>query len=52
MSMAYASSPLMLAIDRRIFDITLEERLQGRTSAIAAWNKTKQNNATNHPHQH
>jgi hypothetical protein len=36
MSMAYASSSLMLAIDRRMFDITLEERLQGRTSDIAA----------------
>jgi hypothetical protein len=28
MTMAYASTPLMLAIDRRIFDIPLEERLQ------------------------
>ncbi len=42
MSMAYASSPLMLAIDRRIFNIPLEERLQGRTSDIAAWTKTMQ----------
>jgi hypothetical protein len=41
MSMAYESSSLMLAIDRRIFD-TLEERLQGRTSDIAAWTKTVQ----------
>jgi hypothetical protein len=32
----------MLAIDRRMCDIPLEERLQGRTSDIAAWNKTMQ----------
>jgi hypothetical protein len=38
--MAYASSPLMLAIDRCIFDIPLEERLQARTSDIDAWTKT------------
>ena len=30
----------MLAIDRRIFDIPLEERLQGRTSDLIAWNKS------------
>jgi hypothetical protein len=29
--MAYASSPLVLAIDQRIFDIPLEERFHGRT---------------------
>jgi hypothetical protein len=46
MIMAYASSPLILAIDRRIFDIPLEERLQGRTSDLAALTKTM------HPHQH
>jgi hypothetical protein len=34
------SSPLMLAIDRRIFDIPLEERLQARTSDLKAWTKT------------
>jgi hypothetical protein len=38
--MAYASSPLMLAIDRRIFHIPLEERLRSRTSDLEAWNKT------------
>jgi hypothetical protein len=42
MTAAYASSPMMLAIDRRIFDIPLEQRLQGRTSDIAAWTKTMQ----------
>jgi hypothetical protein len=30
----------MLAIDRRIFDISLEERLQARTSDLEAWTKT------------
>jgi hypothetical protein len=40
MTMAYASSPLTLAIDRRIFDIPLDERLQGRTSDLVAWTKT------------
>jgi hypothetical protein len=30
----------MLAIDRRIFNIPLEERLQARTSDLEAWNKT------------
>jgi hypothetical protein len=40
MTMAYASSPRMLAIDRRIFDIPLEERLQARTSDLDAWTKT------------
>jgi hypothetical protein len=38
--MAYASSPLMLAIDRRIFDIPLEVRLQARISDLNAWTKT------------
>jgi hypothetical protein len=32
----------MQAIDRWMFDIPLEERLQGRTSDIAAWTKTMQ----------
>jgi hypothetical protein len=40
MTMAYANSPLMLAIDLRIFNIPLKERLQGRTSDLAAWTKT------------
>jgi hypothetical protein len=40
MTMAYASNPLMLAIDRRIVDIPLEERLQARTSDLVAWTKT------------
>ncbi len=40
MTMAYASCPLMLAIDRHTFHIPLEERLQGRTSDLAAWTKT------------
>jgi hypothetical protein len=35
--MAYASSLLVLAIDRRI---PLEERLQARTSDLDAWTKT------------
>jgi hypothetical protein len=39
-TMAYASSPLMLAIDRRIFHIPLDERLRARTSDLEAWNKT------------
>jgi hypothetical protein len=30
----------MLALDRRIFDIPLEERLQLRTSDLVAWTKT------------
>jgi hypothetical protein len=30
----------MLAIDRRIFDLPLEDRLQERTSDLAAWTKT------------
>jgi hypothetical protein len=40
MTMAYANGPLMLAIDRRIFKIPLEERLQSRTSDVVAWTKT------------
>jgi hypothetical protein len=40
MTMAYAASPLMLAIDQRIFDISLEKRLQPRTSDLVAWTKT------------
>jgi hypothetical protein len=38
--MAYAHGPIMLALDRRIFDIPLEERLQSRTSDVVAWTKT------------
>jgi hypothetical protein len=34
---AYAHSPIMLALDRRIFDIPLEERLQSRISDPVAW---------------
>jgi hypothetical protein len=30
----------MLAIDRRIFNIPLEERFRARTSDLEAWNKT------------
>jgi hypothetical protein len=40
MTMAYANSPLMLAIDRRIINIPLEERLQSRTSDLVTWTKT------------
>jgi hypothetical protein len=36
----YAHGPIMLALDRRIFDIPLEERLQSRTSDLIAWTKT------------
>jgi hypothetical protein len=39
-TMAYAHSPIMLALDRRIFDIPLEERLQSRTSDLVAWTTT------------
>jgi hypothetical protein len=38
--MAYAHGPLMLALDRRIFDTPLEERLHSRTSDLVAWTKT------------
>jgi hypothetical protein len=38
--MTYASSLLMLAIGRRIFDIPLEERLQARTSDLGVLTKT------------
>jgi hypothetical protein len=37
--LAYAYSPRMLAHDRRIFDIPLEERLKTRTSDLVAWTK-------------
>jgi hypothetical protein len=40
MTMAYANNPLMLAIDRRIFDVSLEERIQSRTFNLVAWTKT------------
>jgi hypothetical protein len=38
--MAYAHAPLMLAHDRRVLDVPLEERLQSRTSELLAWVKT------------
>jgi hypothetical protein len=34
---AYAHAPLMLAHDRRVLDVPLEERLLTRTSALLAW---------------
>jgi hypothetical protein len=37
--MAYAYAPLMLAHDRQILEVPLEERLK-RTSALRAWAKT------------
>jgi hypothetical protein len=37
---AYAHAPLMLAHDRRVLDVPLEERLQSRTSELLAWAKT------------
>jgi hypothetical protein len=37
--MAYVHGPLMFALDRRIFDTPLEERLQARTSDLA-WTTT------------
>jgi hypothetical protein len=36
----YAHAPLMLAHDRRVLDVPLEERLQSRTSELLAWAKT------------
>jgi hypothetical protein len=36
---AYENAPLMLAHDRRIFEVPLEERLQSRTSELLAWAK-------------
>ena len=38
--MAYAHAPLMLAHDRRVLDVPLEEILQSRTSKLLAWVKT------------
>jgi hypothetical protein len=38
--MTYAHDPLMLAHDRRILDVPLEERLQSRSSELLAWVKT------------
>jgi hypothetical protein len=35
-TMAYAHGPLMLHINRRIFDTPLEDRLQARTSGLVA----------------
>jgi hypothetical protein len=37
---AYAHAPIMLAHDRRILVVPLEERLQSRTSDLIAWAKT------------
>ena len=37
---AYAHAPLMLAHDKRVLDIPLEERLQSRTSELVAWAKS------------
>ena len=37
--MAYAHAPLMLAHDRRVLEVPLEERLQSRTSELLAWAK-------------
>jgi hypothetical protein len=36
---AYAHAPLMLAHERRVLDVPLEERLQSRTSDLMAWAK-------------
>jgi hypothetical protein len=38
--MAYAHAPLMLAHDRRVLEVPLEERLQSRTSELLAWVKS------------
>jgi hypothetical protein len=38
--MAYTHAPLMLAHDRRIIDVPLEERLQSRTPELLAWVKS------------
>jgi hypothetical protein len=38
--MAYAHAPLMLAHDRRVLEVPLEERLQSRTSELLAWSKS------------
>jgi hypothetical protein len=40
MEMAYAHGPLMLALDRRIFETSPEERLQARSSDLVAWTTT------------
>ena len=39
---AYAHAPLMLAHDRRVLEVPLEERLHSRTSELLAWAKTMQ----------
>jgi hypothetical protein len=36
----YAHAPLMLAHDRRVLDVPLEERLQSRTSDLMSWFKS------------
>jgi hypothetical protein len=38
--MANAHGPIILALDLRIFDITLEEQFQSRTADLVAWTKT------------
>ncbi len=40
METAYAHAPLMLAHDRRVLDVPLDERLQSRTSELLSWAKT------------
>jgi hypothetical protein len=37
---AYAHVPLMLAHDRRVLDVPLDERLQSRTPGLLSWAKT------------
>ena len=36
-AMAYVHAPIMLAHDRRVLDVPLEERLQSRISELLAW---------------
>jgi hypothetical protein len=38
--MAYAHAPHMLAHDRRVLDVPLQERLQSRTTELVAWART------------
>jgi hypothetical protein len=40
MGLAYANDPIMLAHDRRVLDVSLEDRLLPRTSDLVAWAKT------------
>jgi hypothetical protein len=39
--LAYAHAPLMLAHDRRVLDLPLQERIQSRASERLAWDKTR-----------